>query len=34
YRTPAPEAAPSPLPPSGFATLHLRPTLAMEATMH
>ncbi len=34
YRPPAPEAAPSPVPPSGYATLHLRPTLAMEAQMH
>jgi len=34
YRPPAPEAVPSPVPPSGSASLHLRPTLAMEATMH
>jgi putative transposase len=34
YRPPAPEAAPSPVPPSGSATLHLRPTLAREAVMH
>ena len=34
YRPPAPEAAPSPVPSSGSATLHLRPTLAMEVIMH
>ena len=34
YRAPAPEAAPSPVPPSGSASLHLRSTLAMEASMH
>jgi putative transposase len=34
YRPPAPEAVPSPVPPSGSATLHLRPALAMEARMH
>jgi len=34
YRPPAPEAVPSPGPPSGSATLHLRPALAMEARMH
>ena len=34
YRPPAPEAVPSPLPPSGSASLHLRATLAMEVTMH
>ena len=34
YRPPAPEAVPSPVPPSGSASLHLRPTLAMEARMH
>ena len=34
YRPPAPEAVPSPVPPSGSAMLHLRPTLAMEAIMH
>ena len=31
YRPPAPEAAPSLVPPSGSASLHLRPALAMEA---
>ncbi|MFC4194732.1 integrase catalytic subunit, partial [Novosphingobium lubricantis] len=30
----APEAVPSPVLPSGSASLHLRPTLAMEARMH
>ncbi len=34
YRPPAPEAVPSPVPPSGSASLHLRPTLAMPAIMH
>jgi putative transposase len=34
YRPPAPEAAPSPLPASGSATLHLQPPMAKEATMH
>jgi hypothetical protein len=34
YRPPAPEAVPSPVPSSGSASLHLRPTLAMEMTMH
>jgi len=34
YRPPAPEADPSPVLPSGSATLHLRSTLAMEAQMH
>ena len=34
YRPPAPEAGPSPVPPSGSATLHLRPALVMEVTMH
>ena len=34
YRKPAPEAVPSPVPPYGSATLHLRPTLAMEVIMH
>ncbi|MEO6247604.1 MAG: integrase catalytic subunit, partial [Sphingomicrobium sp.] len=29
-----PEAVPSPVLPSGSATLHLRTTLAMEAVMH
>ena len=34
YRPPAPETATSPLPPSGSASLHLRPAMAPEATMH
>ncbi|MCA0211468.1 MAG: IS3 family transposase [Proteobacteria bacterium] len=34
YRPPAPEAVPSPVSPAGSASLHLRPTLAMEASMH
>jgi len=34
YRPPAPEAVPSPVSPSGSASLHLRPTLATEASMH
>ena len=34
YRPPAPEAATPPWLPSGSASLHLRPTLAMEASMH
>ena len=34
YRPPAPEAVPSPVPSSGSASLHLRPTLAMQAIMH
>jgi putative transposase len=34
YRPPAPEAVPSPVRPSGSATLHLRPALAMETIMH
>jgi putative transposase len=34
YRPPAPEAVPSPVPPYGSASLHLRPTLAMEAIIH
>jgi putative transposase len=34
YRPPAPEAAPSPVPTSGSASLHLRPALATEVTMH
>lgn len=28
------EAAPSPMPPSDSVSLHIRPTLAMEVTMH
>jgi transposase InsO family protein len=34
YRPPAPEAATPPWPPAGSATLHLRPAMAPEATMH
>ena len=34
YRPPAPDAAPWPVPPSGSATLHLRPALTKEAIMH
>ncbi|MBJ7498147.1 MULTISPECIES: IS3 family transposase [Sphingopyxis] len=34
YRPPAPEAVPSPVSPAGSASLHLRPTLAMDASMH
>ena len=34
YRPPAPEAVPSPVSPSGSASLHLRTTLAREASMH
>jgi transposase InsO family protein len=34
YRPPAPEAAPWPVPSSGSASLHLRPALAKEVTMH
>jgi len=34
YRPPAPEAVPWLVPPSGSATLHLRPALAKEAIMH
>ena len=34
YRLPAPEAVPSPVSPESSASLHLRPTLAMEASMH
>ncbi len=34
YRPPAPETAPSPLPPSGSASLHLQPAMALEVTMH
>ena len=33
YRPPAPEAVPLPVPSSGSASLHLWPTLAMEAIM-
>lgn len=33
YRPTAPEAVPSPVPPSSSASLHLRATLAMEVTM-
>ncbi len=34
YRPPAPEASTPPLPASGSASLHLRPTMAAETTMH
>jgi transposase InsO family protein len=34
YRPPAPEAATPPLPASGSASLHLRPAMAAETTMH
>ncbi|WP_343617288.1 IS3 family transposase [Novosphingobium sp.] len=34
YRPPAPETATPPWPPSGSAALHLRSTMAPEATMH
>jgi transposase InsO family protein len=34
YRPPAPAAATPPLPASGSASLHLRPTMAAETTMH
>jgi len=34
YRPPAPEAATPPLPASGSASLHLRPAMAVETTMH
>ena len=34
YRPPAPEAAAPPLPISGSASLHLRPAMAVETTMH
>jgi hypothetical protein len=34
YRPPAPEATPWPVPSSGSASLHLRPALAKEVTMH
>ena len=34
YRPPAPEAATPPLPASGSASLHLRPAMAEEVTMH
>jgi transposase InsO family protein len=34
YRPPAPAAATPPLPASGSASLHLRPAMAAEATMH
>ena len=34
YRSSAPEAVPSPVPPSGSASLHLRSTLAREASIH
>ena len=34
YRPPAPEAATPPLSASGSGSLHLRPTMAAETTMH
>ncbi|WP_345907748.1 transposase, partial [Sphingomonas sp. UBA4815] len=34
YRPPVPEAATPPLPASGSASLHLRPPMAAETTMH
>ena len=34
YRPPTPEAVPWPVPPSGSASLHLRPTLAKKVIMH
>ncbi len=34
YRPPAPDAVTPPLPTSGSASLHLRPTMAAETTMH
>ncbi|MDG2003033.1 MAG: transposase, partial [Novosphingobium sp.] len=34
YRPPVPETAPSPVPPSGSASLHLQDAMAKEATMH
>ena len=34
YRPPAPEAVPSPVSPSGSASLHLPTAMAVEATMH
>ena len=34
YRPPAPEAATPPLPASGSASLHLRPAMAVETTIH
>ena len=34
YRPPAPEAVTPPLPASGSASLHLRPAMAAETTMH
>lgn len=34
YRPPAPEAATPPWPPSGSASLHLRPAMAPEAILH
>jgi len=34
YRPPAPAAATPPLPASGSASLHLRPAMAAETTMH
>ncbi len=34
YRPPAPDTATPPLPASGSASLHLRPAMAAETTMH
>jgi putative transposase len=34
YQPPAPAAATPPLPASGSGSLHLRPAMAAEATMH
>ena len=34
YRPPAPETATPPWPPSGSASLHLRPAMAQEAILH
>lgn len=34
YRPPAPETATPPWPPSSSASLHRRPTMALEASMH
>ena len=34
YRPPAPEAVPSPVSPSGSASLHLRTTMAPETVLH
>ncbi|TXH05018.1 MAG: transposase, partial [Rhodocyclaceae bacterium] len=34
YRPPVPETAVSPWPPSGSASLHLRPAMAPELVLH